>query len=126
MTITSNVTTNASSSTGNGSGGVIAVADVDSDISGTDNNSAFVGADFGSAIAGDSATPQVDGTGITIKAGGNIKIAATTFLTTSISADTDSGGGFDVEQRERARPTSPTTRPLRSARTRTSRARRSR
>ena len=70
---------------------------LDADIKGTDNNSAFIGADFaGGGISGDSATPQVDGTGITIKAGGNIKVAATTFLKTSISADTDGGGAFDA------------------------------
>ena len=44
--ITSNVATNAQRRRENGSGGLVAVADVDSDINGTDNNTAFIGADF--------------------------------------------------------------------------------
>ena len=97
VTVTSNITTNATASTENGSGGAIAVADVESDIKGTDNNSAFIGADFaGNGISGDPATPKIDAGGITIKAGGNIKVSATTFLSTSISADTDGGGAFDA------------------------------
>ena len=72
VTVTSIVGTHSSSSTENGSGGVIAVSDVTSNVKGTDNNSAFIGADFGGdGISGDTgpATSQVDATGITIKAG---------------------------------------------------------
>ena len=46
VTVTSGVTTNVTASTDNGSGGFIAVSDVESSINGTDNNSAFIGADF--------------------------------------------------------------------------------
>ncbi len=96
LTITSLLNTNVTSSTENGSGGAIAVADVESDIIGTDNNTAFIGKDFGSGITQDKATPQVDATGITVNAGGNIRIAATTFLQSSISSSTDGGGAFDA------------------------------
>ena len=94
--ITSNVYTNSSAYTENGSGGLVSIPSVESDIGGTDNNSSFIGADFaGVGIGGDSATPQVDASNVTIIVAGNIKIEATTRLTSSADAKSDSGGGFD-------------------------------
>ena len=91
VTVTSTVKTNATAYASNGSGGLIAIADVSVAIDGTDTNSAFVGTGPDS-VSGDSATPQVDATGVTIVAGGNVKVGATTFLRTSASGSSESGG----------------------------------
>ena len=105
--VTSNLATNTRANTQNGSGGLVSIPDVDSSIvgdgdnsgvPGTHNNTSFVGADFGGdGISGDTApgTSQVDASGITITAGGNVKLMATTFITSSIRAHTDSGGAGD-------------------------------
>src|SRR5581483_7773419 len=105
--VTSNVATRTHANSENGSGGLVAIPDVDASIvgdgdnkgvPGAHNNTSFIGADFGSdGITGDTApgTAQVDGSGITIVAGGNVKLMATTFITSSIRAHTDSGGAGD-------------------------------
>ena len=94
--ITSSVATNSSAYTENGSGGLVSIPSVESDINGTDNNTSFIGADFSSGgIGGDNPVPQVDGTNINLTVAGNIKIEAKTKLTSSSDAKSDSGGGFD-------------------------------
>src|SRR5262249_10816943 len=97
--IMSLIGTNASAWTDDGSRGIVAVPDVDSEISGTDNNTAFIGKDtFGAGIGGDAAnshTSQVDGGGGTLKVGRNVRIEATSSLNSSNGAKSDSGGGLD-------------------------------
>ena len=102
--VTSSLSTKTHANTENGSGGLVAIPDVDSSIVGTDNNSRIHRqhdlhrrASAAHGIEGDDGpgTAQVDGTGITITAGGNVKLAATTFITSSIRAHTDSGGAGD-------------------------------
>ena len=91
VTVTSTVKTNATAYASNGSGGLIAIADVSVAIDGTDTNSAFIGTGPDS-LSGDPAAPQVDATGVTIEAGGNVKVGATTFLRTSATGSSESGG----------------------------------
>jgi hypothetical protein len=95
--ITSQLATNSTANTENGSGGLVSIPSTSSNISGTDNNSTFIGANFlGDGIGGDTpGSAQVDGGGITIKAGGNILLQPRTFLKSSIRSKSDSGGGFD-------------------------------
>ena len=94
--ITSNVHTNTYAYTENGSGGLVSLPSVRSEITGTDNNTAFIGANFGgSGISGDSGSVQVDASNMAITVAGNIKIEATTALTSFADAKSDSGGGFD-------------------------------
>ena len=95
--ITSSVATNSSAYSENGSGGLVSIPSVHSEINGTDNNTSFIGADFGgSGIAGDLSSPQVDATGVSLTVTGNVKLEATTRLTSSVDAKSDSGGGFDA------------------------------
>ena len=96
--ITTNLVTNTSAWTENGSGGLVSIPSVDSEISGTDNNTAGIG-DF-SSIGGIStdtspSTSQVNASNVTINAGGNVKIDAHTSLNSDAGAKSDSGGGFD-------------------------------
>src|SRR5262249_13001562 len=84
--------------TENGSGGLVAVPSVDSEIGGTDNTTAFIGKNtFGAGIGGDTApsTAQVDATGITLTVGGNVRLDASTNLHSENGAKSDSGGGPD-------------------------------
>src|SRR5262249_17441971 len=96
--ITTNLRTNTSAYTENGSGGVVSIPSVDSEIGGTDNNTAGIG-DFSgvSGIGSDpgAKTAQVDASNMTINAGGNIKIEASSSLNSDAKAKSDSGGGFD-------------------------------
>ena len=97
--ITTNLKTNTSANTENGSGGVVSIPSVDSEISGTDNNTAGIG-DFSGISGIDGSDPsaksaKVDASGVTINAGGNIKIQADSSLNSYAHANSDSGGGFD-------------------------------
>ena len=91
VTISSQVGTNGTASTSNGSGGFVSVANVNSQLNGTNTTSAYVGVDP-NPLTGDSATVQVDGAGTSITAGGNVRVLATTLLQTNVSANSDSGG----------------------------------
>ncbi len=91
VTISSETSTNGSASTSNGSGGFISVADVDSQIFGTNTTSAYVGVDP-IPLTGDSGSVQVDGSGASITSGGNVRLGATTVLATNATASSNSGG----------------------------------
>ncbi len=94
VTITANTATNDSGNAQNGSGGLIAASFVESDINVTTNTYAFVGAQPTSpfTITGDSSSTQIDATGASINAGGNVKIGSTTYYNTHNTADSSSGG----------------------------------
>ncbi|HET7128249.1 MAG TPA: hypothetical protein VFJ93_04150, partial [Gaiellaceae bacterium] len=96
--ITTFLNTNTSAYTENGSGGLVSIPSVDSEIGGTDTNVAGIG-DFSSinSIADDASpsTAHVDASNMTITAGGNVKIDAHTSLNNNNDAKSDSGGGFD-------------------------------
>ena len=100
--IQTNGVTRSSAYTENGSGGLVSIPSVDSEIGGTDNNLAGIG-DFSSvgSITGDTSscpatcTAQVDASNMTLTVGGNVRIEALTSLNSSVDAKSDSGGGFD-------------------------------
>src|SRR5262249_41530341 len=86
----------SSAYTENGSGGPISLPGVHPGIHGTDHHTAVIGKDFPrSGTAGDTATPQVDGSGDNIPGAGDLKGESTTALTSSADSQPDSGGGFD-------------------------------
>ncbi len=95
VTVTAAVTTHASGATSNGSGGAISVAEVQTNITGTNHTLAYIGTGPDS-ISGDSGGVQVNGSGVTIAAGGNVRVGAATNLSTTADASSNSGGLIGV------------------------------
>ena len=90
--ITAQVVTNGGASTSNGSGGFISGAGVSSTLGGTNITSAFIGTGPAAGITGDSASPQVTATGVSITAGGMVRVASTSTLEAHVNGNTESGG----------------------------------
>ncbi|MGH3304329.1 MAG: hypothetical protein ACRDOK_22155 [Streptosporangiaceae bacterium] len=92
VSITSSVSTHATSSTQNGSGGFIAIPSVSSNINGSAVDTALIGdgSSYPTISGDDTSGPQVNATDVSISVGGNITVAAQ--QNTAISADTFSGG----------------------------------
>ncbi|UZJ27066.1 hypothetical protein RHODO2019_19090 (plasmid) [Rhodococcus antarcticus] len=93
VAVTSALTSNDAVSSDNGSGGFIAVGVVSSTLTVHAINTASFGPSSDSGIAGDSSSIQVDGSGTTVTAGGNVAVAATTARATNAYAHSE-GGGF--------------------------------
>ncbi|MGZ6950367.1 MAG: hypothetical protein ACXVJY_20035, partial [Ilumatobacteraceae bacterium] len=100
VNITTKTQVHDSASAQNTSGGLIAASDVQATINIGDggsnlgsNSYAFVGKDIGAnTITGDSGSIQVDGSSVSITAGGNIQIASSSFQNTYNKTSSSSGG----------------------------------